>query len=496
MIFFKIFIRNLRVETDRFRSLSGKALKPKVETINSIIRSISSQISKTTIDQTEKLYKTHHNNIRTTSTSTTSSTSDSSSQQSQIDRFKPIETLKVLDSDGSCCTLVDDSINLFDMASKDFCLRTYSLMVGLPLLDTTMNNLQRQGRISFYMTSYGEEGAVVGSAAAWYPNDEVFAQYREQGVLLWRGCSLDYLMSQCFSTASDESSLGRQMPIHYASKKFHFFSISSPLATQIPQAAGAAYALKRQKQSGERPDGCVICYIGEGAASEGDFHAGVNMASVLGGPIVFFIRNNGFAISTPANQQYKGDGIASRAIGYGIEAIRVDGNDPVAVYLASKEARRRATEGSGRAVMVEAMTYRVGHHSTSDDSSAYRNPNDVEQWRKKDNPIHRMRNYLENKGWWNQDEEDRLKNRWKEDIKKSIKLAENTLKPSLSNMWTDTYFSKPREIDSNAKDESDEEALKLEKHLIEQRSESNRIINKFKAYKSYREELLKFESTR
>lgn len=102
--------------------------------------------------------------------------------------------------------------------------------------------------------------------------------------------SLDYLMAQCFGSVEDKSSKGRQMPVHYASKEHHFHSISSPLATQIPQAAGAAYTLKRMRQKGERVDDCVVCYLGEGAASEGDFHAGVNMASVLGGPIVFFIR--------------------------------------------------------------------------------------------------------------------------------------------------------------------------------------------------------------
>ncbi|KAH9466004.1 hypothetical protein Pst134EA_013858 [Puccinia striiformis f. sp. tritici] len=348
-------------------------------------------------------------------------------------------------------------------------------MLGLPILDTFMSNLQRHGRISFYMTSYGEEGAVVGSAAALGDQDEVFAQYREQGVLLWRGCSLDYMMAQCFGSREDESSKGRQMPVHYASKEHHFHSISSPLATQIPQAAGAAYALKRiRSQKGQRLNDCVVCYLGEGAASEGDFHAGVNMASVLGGPIIFFIRNNGFAISTPSSQQFKGDGIASRAAGYGIDAIRVDGNDPLAVYLATREARRRALEGAGRAVMVEAMTYRVGHHSTSDDSSAYRNPNDVDQWRKRDNPINRMRAFLESRNWWDSTKEDQAIQKWKSDISKSVKRTEKMPKPSLKDMWTDIYGSE-------------------QEHLIQQEVESQRIIKKYSEYKIYKELLTKFD---
>ncbi|KAH9823986.1 thiamine diphosphate-binding protein [Melampsora americana] len=338
-----------------------------------------------------------------------------------------------------------------------------------------MYNLQRHGRISFYMTSYGEEASIVGSSAAWNDDDIVFAQYREQGVLLWRGCSLDNLMSQCFSTYSDQSSKGRQMPIHYSFKSFNFFSISSPLATQIPQASGAAYSLKLKKPNPDEPKRCVICYIGEGAASEGDFHAGVNLAAVLGGPIVFFIRNNGFAISTPSNQQFKGDGIASRAIGYGIKAIRVDGNDPIAVYLACKEARRLATEGEGTPVMIEAMTYRVGHHSTSDDSSAYRNPSEVEEWRKKDNPIFRMRRFLENQKCWDSLKETELIDEWKKKISNSIKLAEKESKPELSKMWTDVFF-------------------KEETHLIEQRKESQRVLNKWKNYKVYQDELNRFKS--
>ncbi|MBW0545102.1 hypothetical protein O181_084817 [Austropuccinia psidii MF-1] len=378
--------------------------------------------------------------------------------------FDPIIPLKILDSIGEPL----DDLNFNDLGKlndQELPTRIYQFMVGLTIFDTVMNNLQRHGRISFYMTSFGEEGAIVGSASALGDQDEVFAQYREQGVLLWRGCSLDYLLAQCFGTMKDLSSQGRQMPVHYASKQYRYHSISSPLATQIPQAAGAAYALKRSRQKGQRLNDCVICYSGEGAASEGDFHAGVNMASVLGGPIVFFIRNNGFAISTPHSQQYRGDGIASRASGYGIDAIRVDGNDPLAVFLATQEARRRALEGDGRAVMVEAMTYRVGHHSTSDDSSAYRNPSEVEKWRKRDNPINRMRNFLELRGWWNSTQEEELVKRWKSDIALAIKKAEKTPKAPLSKMWTDTYATE-------------------QKHLSDQKLESERIIqNEHSLYK-------------
>jgi 2-oxoisovalerate dehydrogenase E1 component alpha subunit len=229
-------------------------------------------------------------------------------------------------------------------------------------MDRVLYESQRQGRISFYMTNYGEEGTHFGSAAALDDRDLVFGQYREAGVLMWRGFSLNEFMNQCYGNIEDPAK-GRQMPVHYGSKKLNFVTISSPLATQMPQAVGAAYAFKRehkiagQSESVEHQQRVVICYFGEGAASEGDAHAALNFSATLDVPIIFFCRNNGYAISTPTSEQYRGDGIASRASGYGIAAIRVDGNDILAVYNATKEARRIAVEES-RPVLIEAMTYR------------------------------------------------------------------------------------------------------------------------------------------
>jgi 2-oxoisovalerate dehydrogenase E1 component alpha subunit len=156
-----------------------------------------------------------------------------------------------------------------------------------------MYEAQRQGRISFYMTSYGEGATHMGSAAALEADDVVFGQYREAGVLLYRGFTLDEFMNQMYSNEQDYGK-GRQMPVHYGKKSLNFQTISSPLGTQIPQAAGAAYALKLCGK-----DAIAIACFGDGAASEGDFHAAVNMASTTDSPVIFFCRNNGYAISTP-----------------------------------------------------------------------------------------------------------------------------------------------------------------------------------------------------
>lgn len=191
---------------------------------------------------------------------------------------------------------------------------------------------QRQGRISFYMQAAGEEAVVVGSAAGLKPQDVIFAQYREVGALLWRGFTVQQCADQCFSNSADLGK-GRQMPVHYGTKELNFQTVSSPLTTQLPQAAGAAYALKMN----EKNDAIALCYFGEGAASEGDFHAALNFAATAEVPVIYFCRNNGYAISTPTKDQYRGDGIISRAAGYGMYAIRVDGNDVFAVKKAVEE---------------------------------------------------------------------------------------------------------------------------------------------------------------
>lgn len=284
---------------------------------------------------------------------------------------------------------------------SDFVLQMYQTMCRVQEMDKVFYDAQRQGRISFYMQNGGEEGAQVGSAAALQFKDPVYAQYRELGVLMWRGMSLQNFADQCFSN-KDEPAKGRQMPVHYGSAAHNIMTISSPLATQLPQAAGTAYAYKLDK-SGR----CVICYFGEGAASEGDFHAALNFASTLGGPCVFFCRNNGFAISTSVTDQYAGDGIAARGVAYGIHTIRVDGGDVFAVYEATKKAREIAVN-ENKPVLIEAMAYREGHHSTSDDSTRYRESEEIQDWRARANPIVRLRKYITSKGWWNEEKDAEL----------------------------------------------------------------------------------------
>ncbi|MDQ7730238.1 thiamine pyrophosphate-dependent dehydrogenase E1 component subunit alpha [Halomonas sp. SpR8] len=314
---------------------------------------------------------------------------------------------------------------------RDHARRIYQAMLATRILDERMMAAQRQGRLSFYMQCTGEEAAVVGATAALNDADMIMAQYREQGALMYRGFSIDEFMNQLFGNELDYGK-GRQMPIHYGSRKLHYMTISSPLATQIPQATGYAYG---QKLAGNGH--CTLTFFGEGAASEGDFHAALNMASVHQVPVIFFCRNNGYAISTPAVEQFAADGIAPRAFGYHMHVIRVDGNDVLAVYEATRQARKIAVE-QNQPVLIEAMSYRLAAHSSSDDPSGYRSKDEEEIWRAKD-PLLRLQKWLLKKQWWSEEEEASQQESLRREVLETMKRAEKRSPPPLESLISDVY---------------------------------------------------------
>lgn len=315
----------------------------------------------------------------------------------------------------------------------------YRSMCELQTMDTIFYNSQRQGRISFYMTCSGEEAAGIGSAAALRPEDTIVAQYRELGVFTWRGFTIQNVADQLFSNELGHGK-GRQMPMHIGSRELNIQTISSPLATQLPQAVGAAYAKKHDSEPS-----VMVCYFGEGAASEGDFHAALNFASTLEVPVIFFCRNNGYAISTSTKEQYRGDGIAARAVGYGMHAIRVDGNDLAAVFTATQAARNLAISKS-KPVLIEAMTYRIGHHSTSDDSTRYRKIEEIRQYKEESDPVARFYNFMCQNQWWDQAQEEQLRQDTKAQVLKALETAEARNKPPLSEVFSDVYDKKPSHL--------------------------------------------------
>ncbi|KAK2077267.1 hypothetical protein QBZ16_004901 [Prototheca wickerhamii] len=342
-----------------------------------------------------------------------------------------IPCFRALDGRGN----VVEGCELKHEIGKDKALRMYETMILLQAVDTIFYEAQRQGRFSFYMTSTGEEATSVASAAALELEDIVFTQYREQGVLMWRGFTPLEMADQCFGNVRDAGK-GRQMPVHYGSRRLNFHTVSSPLATQLPQAAGAAYAARVQGR-----EVVAACYFGEGAASEGDFHAALNFAATLGAPVVFLCRNNGWAISTPASEQYRGDGIAARGPSYGIPTIRVDGGDALAVHEATREARRLAVS-RGAPVLLEAMSYRSGHHSTSDDSSRYRSADEMKAWRARD-PVTRFELWLASKGWWDEGLAQERRKAARAEAIAALKDAGKQALPALDQMFEDVYAELP-----------------------------------------------------
>ncbi|KEZ39157.1 2-oxoisovalerate dehydrogenase subunit alpha, mitochondrial [Scedosporium apiospermum] len=331
---------------------------------------------------------------------------------------------------------IDDKSRMSSDITSSEVLKWYKNMLTVNIMDAIMFDAQRHGRVSFYMVLI--PSAMKGLVCA---TNKLTLHNREHGVFLQRGFELKDFMSQLAANCNDPGK-GRNMPVHYSGRsKVGVHAVASTLGTQIPHAAGAGYALKMQdREDTSSPPRVAVAYFGEGAASEGDFHGALNIASVIQSPVLFICRNNGFAISTPASEQYKGDGIASRGRGYGIESLRVDGTDIFAVYEATKAAREKALEGGGRPILLEFMSYRISHHSTSDDSLAYRSADDVAYWKSPQrDPISRLFQWLKNEGVWNEELDAEARKQIRKDVIRELTMAEREKKPELRAVFDDVY---------------------------------------------------------
>jgi len=286
-------------------------------------------------------------------------------------------------------------------------LEPQELQVGLRhmlltrLFDQRMQNIQRQGRISFYIRSLGEEAVSVAQTMALRPDDMLFPAYRNQGAHVARGHNLVELMCQCLSNTRDMCK-GRQMPIMYHWASGNIFSISGNLATQYPQAVGWAMA---SALKGE--DRIALAWIGEGSSAEADFHHGMTFAAVYRAPVILNIVNNQWAIST--FQGFAGGeqrSFAARGPGYGIPGVRVDGNDFLALHAVTAWAAERARRGGGP-TLIESVTYRAAAHSTSDDPARYRPKDDWQSWPLGD-PVERLKQHLIAIGEWSAEQHEQL----------------------------------------------------------------------------------------
>jgi 2-oxoisovalerate dehydrogenase E1 component alpha subunit len=311
--------------------------------------------------------------------------------------------------------------------------------------DDRMYRAQRQGKTSFYMKCTGEEAVAIAAAYAMQPDDMCFPSYRQQGLLIARGYPLVEMMNQVYSNARDPLK-GRQLPIMYSSKAHGFFTISGNLGTQFPQAVGWAMA-----SAYKGDDRIAASWVGDGTTAEGDFHHACNFASVYKAPVILNVVNNQWAISSFSGIAGGNEStFASRGIGYGLPALRVDGNDFLAVYAVTQWAAERARSNLG-ATLIEHFTYRAEGHSTSDDPSRYRPTDEAKAWPLGD-PIERLKEHLILLGEWSEEQQQAAHADAVEQVKAANKEAEavGTLghgeMPSAKTMFEDVFKDMPQHL--------------------------------------------------
>jgi pyruvate dehydrogenase E1 component alpha subunit len=308
----------------------------------------------------------------------------------------------------------------------------YRWMLLSRALDERMVLLQRQGRIGFYVGAVGEEASVVGATAGLEEEDWIFPCYREHAAALMRGLPLPTFLCGLMGNGGDPLK-GRQMPCHEAWRPGRIASISSPIGTHLTHAVGAGWAARLRGD-----DVVALAFLGDGATSAHDFHTALNFAAVNRVPAIFACRNNGWAISVPYERQTAAATIAQKGVAYGMRAERVDGNDVVAVWAATREARARAAAGEGP-TLLELVTYRMEAHSTSDDPRAYRADELVEPWRRRD-PLLRARAYLRRRGALDDAAEARLREEIREELRGALREAEGAPgRPPLASLFDDVY---------------------------------------------------------
>jgi pyruvate dehydrogenase E1 component alpha subunit len=323
--------------------------------------------------------------------------------------------------------------------SDDELLHCYRTMLLVRAFDDICLKLQRSGRIGFSIPNKGIEATQVGAASALRKTDWIFPSYRDFGMAMYHGIKSVDMMHNMFGNAQD-SALGRQMPVHFSfTEPIKFFSISSPIGTHLPQAVGAAFAMQ---QRGE--DNVALCSFGDGGTSSLGFHSGLNFAGVWKAPVVFLCQNNGYAISCPSEQQTASDGYAIKGVAYGVPGVVVDGNDLLAVRQATGEAVERARRGEGPTI-IEAVTFRMGGHSTSDDPSRYVPKELFEEWEKKD-PVERFEKYLASRGLWTKERGESMRGDVMKEVADAAREAQAVGKPPLESIFSDVYAEVPAHL--------------------------------------------------
>ncbi len=318
---------------------------------------------------------------------------------------------------------------------KEKLLKMYQTMLFGRVADTKALQYQRQGRMLTYAPIKGQEAAQVGVISALEKEDWMVPAFREMAGMLYKGAPLKQLFLYWY---------GNEEGNHF-DEDLRILPISVPIASQINHAAGLAYARKIQKK-----DEVVVAYVGDGGTSHGEFHEGVNFGAVFDVPMIVIIQNNQWAISTPRSVQTKAKTLAQKAISYGIDGIQVDGNDPLAMYVATEQARKKALEGKGPTI-IEALTYRLGPHTTSDDPTIYRSKEEVEYWEERD-PITRFKTYLINKKLWTEKQDEDLQKEYNDTVNKIFKEVENSGLIPLEDVFVHNYATLHKDLQDQLDD--------------------------------------------
>lgn len=303
--------------------------------------------------------------------------------------------------------------------SDEQVLEMFRTMLLARKIDERMWLLNRAGKIPFVISCQGQEAAQVGAAFALdREKDYALPYYRDMGVVLAFGMTAKELMLSGFAKAGDPNSGGRQMPGHFGQKKNRIVTGSSPVTTQVPHAVGIALAGKMEKK-----DLVTFVTFGEGSSNQGDFHEGANFAGVHKLPVIFMCENNKYAISIPVEKQLACKNVSDRAIGYGMPGYTVDGNDPLAVYKAVKEAADRGRRGEGP-TLIETVSYRLTAHSSDDDDRVYRDKEEVDEAKKNDSIV-TFAAYLKEVGVLTEESEKQMLDEIMHIVNEATEYAEN-----------------------------------------------------------------------
>jgi pyruvate dehydrogenase E1 component alpha subunit len=305
---------------------------------------------------------------------------------------------------------------------KETLIKMYKTMTLGRIADIKALQYQRQGRMLTYAPNQGQEAAQVGSIAALETTDWLAPAFRELNMMLYRGIPLEKVYLYWY---------GNEWGSHF-DEDIKVLPVNIIIGSQVNHGAGLAYASKIQKKKE-----VSMAVIGDGGTSHGEFYEGLNFAASYDAPLIVLIQNNHYAISTPRKKATKAETLAQKAVAFGIPGIQVDGNDALAMYVATKEAAEHARSGKGP-VLIEAVTYRMGPHTTSDDPTIYRKNEEVEAWAKKD-PIARFKTYLEDKGLWDEDKENELQEENKAFVTKTFKKVEQSGDTVLEDIFKYTY---------------------------------------------------------